>query len=614
MPVLDQPQTRKLQAAASVSSYNDEDGTFEAVIATEAPVARYFSGEGRVNEVLDVAGADLSRLGGGMAMLDSHDAFQFASRLGTVETVRRVGKTLVARIRLFDEEHAGPVRSALRAGHRLPVSIGYRVHEYAEDLDTNPPTYRATRWELLEVSVVNIPADAGAYTRAMESSMPNIEHETETRDDSSANPIDGDATRAERGRAEILTDLARRYGMNEGFVRQHVRGGSTESEFKQAIVDHMLAEQERTSTFPHIEARGMQDEHGAGHLDAMADALVARLRPGHQPSERAREYVGMTMVDMARECLRSSGHRVNGLHGARLVSAALEMRGMHSSSDFAHVLSTGLRTTLAREYEALASQVRQCFRQETAENFKEISRLDIGSFPQLLPVNEHGEFKRGPILGEGKEAYRIGTFGRVLGITRQALVNDDLNALRRVMDSAPRAAADFESDFLVTLLESNPLLSDGKAVFHADHLNVGTAAALSVETLDLAIRTVERQKAVDGKLIYQTPKFLVVPSELRMTARRILAEITATKSEDVNPMAGALQLVVEPRLTDPTAWYVAADPAIYPGAEYAYLAGFEGPYVETRDGFDVDGVELKVRLDFGAGWTSHRGWYRNPGQ
>jgi hypothetical protein len=91
-----------------------------------------------------------------------------------------------------------------------------------------------------------------------------------------------------------------------------------------------------------------------------------------------------------------------------------------------------------------------------------------------------------------------------------------------------------------------------------------------------------------------------------------LTAIQATIVDDVNPFS-RLSLIVEPRLTDPARWYVAADPAEIDGLEYAYLAGSPGPQTETRAGFEVDGVEVKVRLDFGGGFVDHRGWYSDAG-
>jgi len=73
--------------------------------------------------------------------------------------------------------------------------------------------------------------------------------------------------------------------------------------------------------------------------------------------------------------------------------------------------------------------------------------------------------------------------------------------------------------------------------------------------------------------------------------------------------------ITEPRLdgTSTTGWYLFADPAIAPVVVYGYLEGQEGPYTETRNGFDVDGVEVKIRHDFGCGVIDFRGAYLNDG-
>jgi len=69
----------------------------------------------------------------------------------------------------------------------------------------------------------------------------------------------------------------------------------------------------------------------------------------------------------------------------------------------------------------------------------------------------------------------------------------------------------------------------------------------------------------------------------------------------------------EPRLASATRWYVTADPGEIDGLEYAYLSGNEGLQVESKSGWDVDGVEIRVILDFGAGFVDHRGWFANAG-
>ena len=109
------------------------------------------------------------------------------------------------------------------------------------------------------------------------------------------------------------------------------------------------------------------------------------------------------------------------------------------------------------------------------------------------------------------------------------------------------------------------------------------------------------------------PRFLVVPPELELTAEQVLAAIQPTTTDDDNPFGGKLELLVETRLSSATRWYLVSDPVTTEGLEYSYLQGEEGPQIETKQGFEIDGMAFKVHLDFGAAFLEHRGWFRNTG-
>jgi len=126
-----------------------------------------------------------------------------------------------------------------------------------------------------------------------------------------------------------------------------------------------------------------------------------------------------------------------------------------------------------------------------------------------------------------------------------------------------------------------------------------------------------KQKGLNGRLINVMAKYLLVPAAIETVAEQFVTQtnIIYTKSSDYNPFANKLQVIAEPRLDAASAisWYLAADPAQIDTIEYAYLEGQEGVYLESRVGFDVDGVELKARLDFAAKAIDWRGFWRNPG-
>ncbi|MEF9604119.1 Mu-like prophage major head subunit gpT family protein, partial [Paracoccus sp. PXZ] len=333
------------------------------------------------------------------------------------------------------------------------------------------------------------------------------------------------------------------------------------------------------------------------------EALYARSHPEHEISAPARAFAYMTPMDHAREALRRSGMNTTGLSGDTILTRAL-----HTTSDFPLILGDAVNRELRTAYNAAPSGARQLARQSTARDFRLKRKLQLGDAPALEQVNEAGEFKHGTI-DEAQETYRIATFGKIIGITRQALINDDLGAFTDLPRKMGIAARAFENDFIVNMILSNPAMSDGNAVFSAAHGNITAAYAFDTLTLSAARTAMRRQKGLGGMLIDVTPRYLLVPPELETAGEKLIAEITATTTDDVNPFS-KLSLLVEPRLTDDEQFYIAADPASVDGLEYAYLEGAPGPQTETRAGFEVDGVQTKIRLDFGAGWIDHRGWYR----
>lgn len=110
------------------------------------------------------------------------------------------------------------------------------------------------------------------------------------------------------------------------------------------------------------------------------------------------------------------------------------------------------------------------------------------------------------------------------------------------------------------------------------------------------------------------PKFLLAPTALETNAEVMLnATYSPTTAEDANVFAGKLTPLIEPRLTSQTAWYLFGDPQIVPAFEYAYLNGEEGPQTDTKEGWNILGMEFRVHMDFGAGATDWRAAWKNAG-
>lgn len=576
-----------------------EARTAEAIVSTFADVVR----NGFV-ERLDPAGMDPARLVGA-PVLDGHRRETSRDQLGVVEAAELRPEGLWARLRFRSNEAARAVLADIAEGTIRGLSVGYAVTSWRESREGRTLVRTATAWSPLEVSVVPIPADAGAHFRAA-TGGPKMAETTEAPAPAPAETTEVQTRAAVN--AEIRT-IAETAGLGRAWADAQIDGGATLEDARAAAFAEMQARRSAPTT------RTARADIVLDHTDPAlivrreGEALFARHHPDHQISEPARSYTYRSTPTIAADCLRRAGQSVTGLSEAELVTRAL-----HTTSDFPAILGDAMGRELRAGYNAPTGGVRQLARQSSSRYLlrdKEVLRL--GELDTLKRVNEHGEFKSGT-LAETVERYQVETFGRIIGLSRAFLVNDDLSAQVQAMGRLGRAARAFEHQQLVAKLEANPLLSDGVAVFDAaGHGNTKAAAGGTLANVkaDLAAArlAMRKQTAVGGALIDVAPRYVLAPPDLETILEEALSAVQATSTAEVNVFS-ALSLVVEPRLTSSTRWYVVADPAQVDGLEYAYLEGAPGPQMESRAGFEVDGMQFRIRLDFGCGWTDHRGWFR----
>ncbi len=440
---------------------------------------------------------------------------------------------------------------------------------------------------------------------------------------SAPNPADAarEAIAAERTRTSEITKLCRRHGLDGDFSADLVERGVTVEAARAAILDK-LAETDplegRVHEPAHAQARG-DGSREVQYRDAITNALQHRHNPGAvQLTDDGREFRGMTLLEIARVSLERRGVNTRGMSKMELAKAAFEQRaaGYHSTSDFPIVLANVANKTLRDAYESTMRTFMAWARRATITDFKPVDRVQLGGAPDLEKVLESGEFKYGTI-GEGKETYALATYGKIISITRQAVINDDLDAFTRIPAAFGASAADLESDIVYAILNQNPTMADGDALFHANHGNLGTGAVIDETSLSAAYRAFGKQKGIEGRLISVQPRFIITPPGSRsVEARKQVTATTPNSTADVNTYAGRLEPVEEARLipssgNDP--WFLAADPARIDTVEYAYLEGQEGVFTETRQGFEVDGIEIKARHDFAAKAIDYRGLFKNPG-
>ncbi len=365
---------------------------------------------------------------------------------------------------------------------------------------------------------------------------------------------------------------------------------------------------------------------GIAYLEDERDKFVRAATHGllmrvggkvEDPAPGAEEFRTGSLFELARRCLQRAGITTEGSK-----SEVIHRAFTHTSSDFPTILQNVVQKQLVDAYTEVPTTYQLWTRKATAENFKELRRVWLGSAPKLTQIPEGGEYRE-VTLGEAGESYAIGTYGAMFSITRQAIINDDLDAFQRIPRLFGAAAKRTVNETVYAILKDNPTMADGKALFHADHNNLGTAGAIGENTLNEAIQKMSEQKDASGEAVLGiAPRFLIVPPALKTTALKWLKStalpVDNKSSKVFNPFQDLAELVVDACLGSAgggsdTAWYMAADPNVIDTIEVAFLDGNETPQLETERGFEVDGMRFKVRLDFGAKAIDWRGLFRNTG-
>ncbi len=574
-------------ATARPQSFDRDALTIDAVIASSSPVKRRDQ-RGEYLEILNVNGADLAALNNA-SVLDSHQQNGIHNILGNIERSWIEGDEILATIRFSQRIETQPTVLDIASGVIRHLSVGYDVAEWQDGVDAaGNRTKTATKWSPREVSFVAVPADPRARTRTRARSGSDVHS----------------------GRARSIRELGTRANVEPELIDELIDRNATLDEARAAILDDLMDRSSRpiSTTRTH-----MQNDDPQFHVRAQTDGLLARIEPKHTPSGPGRQYAGYTCADHARACLQRSGSNTTGLGTSELITRAL------ATSDFPSVLLDAINKTLRTAYEAVPSGLKQVGNARTANDFRTQYRVQLDALGLTLDrVSETGEVSYGSLV-DAKESFSVDTYAKIVPISRKVLVNDDLGAFSDLSRRLGQAAANFEAQFLVDLLTSGsllgPLMDDGLRLFHTTHANLaGSGAAVSDTTLGAARLAMRKQVTPGGALVNAVPYALVVPPDIETVAQKTISAIQATAVADTNVWT-FLRLIVEPRLSaySATGWYLFADPALVDGLEYAWLSGLQGPQIESRQGFSVEGLEVKVREDFGAGWSDFRSVYKNPG-
>lgn len=630
------------RALVAIDTYDTADNSIEVIFATETPILRNIW-DGSFYEILSCQKADvrLDRFNHYAAVIDTHATDTIRNQIGVIKRAWIKDAVCYARIQLSTRlEWAGVVED-IKAGIIRNISVGYRVYKYLvnENID-GVPEYRAVDWEPLELTFCTVPADFHAITRSADHHENNVEiifsnknkiiMSTENNETPAIPPtpstvttstntpdtktIDEATTAAriqERKRISEIRELVRIVDLEDNFADQLINSDNNMDQVRTLVIERKKQAQQRNNVRGQVTVVG--DDEATKQRKGIEYALLNRADSSYTLSIdtpealMARNYRGISLLDAAKVLLQTRGENVQ-YSKAEIVQRAL------TTSDFPALMSAIGNKFLRREYDVFPQTFKQFARQQNLPDFKEATGIQYGGTPTLEKLLEDSEYKYGT-FSETQDGWKLATYGKIFRLTRQMIINDDLGAFKRNATIIARAAANLESGMVWALIVKNAKLSDGKALFHVDHSNLKNGGTLDVDGLSNARTAMQRQKGLSAEdEIIIIPKFLVVPPELQTKAEQLVSSIVANAAGEVNPFAGKLQPLTEPRLLNPKEWYLLSDFSTLDGITYGYLEGEEGLHTETKQGWESDGLEIKARIDFAAKCWDYKGFYKTVNQ
>ena len=652
-----------LDRRAAVTSLDPEKRTVELVFSTGADVARYDweTGSRFLERLsLDPKHIRLDRLNHGAPLLNAHSAYALADQIGIVEEGTAVlGKGEArATVRFSKRSDVEPIFRDVQDGIIRNVSVGYRVHRFEQqNKEQNElPVRLATDWEPYEISMVPMGADAGARVRASkdvdtnpcvivhraeEAVMAEETKTTETKDAPKtaetpppiAEEIRAAAATAERERITEIHRIVEVSGLQRKLAEDLVASGVGLDEARKRVIDAIAVEkakQPETDNKIRVETgEDARDKFVRGVtawliVKAGAAALVAQHEQRAVGDINPGEFRGLTLLDIARECLVRAGVAVRGLDKMAIVSKAFRLRDItQSTSDFTYALENTMHKVLQAAYGVTPDTWSKWCKRGTVSDFRAHYRYRMGSFGALDALAENGEFKSKAITDAERASITASTKGNIINVSRQMIVNDDMGVFAGLLTGLGRAAAmSVEVDAYALLAENSGLGPTFGAVplFDATHANIGTGAALSAAAIDADAALMARQMDKNSaEYLDLQPAVLLVERALKGTALTIneaqYDPDTANKLQKPNTVRGLFRdVVATPRFTSAsTRRYLFADPALYAVFEVAFLEGQESPVLESKDGWNSDGAEMKVRFDYGVAAVDYRGAVTNAG-
>lgn len=480
--------------------------------------------------------------------------------MAPAEQFKESSDKLVVTVHFDDDEYNNEkLLPKIRSGSVGNVSIGYRIMKYdlfeGPDKDTLDRLI-ARRWELFEVSLVAVPADANAGVRGVDKGSNPPDHRNNTNskgeimDEEEKKKAEAEkqaaleaarkraaeeteaALKAEREKAALekkeelekerlrvatISTIAQETGLKN--LEELIKDGSSVEKVRKLGYEAMKAR--LTNVNPMIEAGEDGDETKARHFQ---NAFLLRMKKAKKVDEiKGNEFIGMPIVEAMKRYRNTPWlNNAKFLRAELKKSPDLESRELGQGS-FPNLIEDAINRNLNESYAPRMNPFADITETETQQNLHphKVRRFDLDLEPE--PVGEGEDFPMATPSGEGNNI-DIVKFAKAFAITEEAMLNDDLNGFDRVFLYMGHGMTQRETRLIANLIFPKAAEFDGAALFSEERLNLVTDTTGGITIANVkALRTqMRKQLTPAGKPTDIFPACILCGEDLAEDAKAFL--------------------------------------------------------------------------------------------
>ena len=637
--------------AASLTNFDASARTARLSFASETPVRDYWYGK----EILRVSDSSMNteRFSAGvMPVLFNHDRDKVIARVDKIWTE---GSKAYADITFDDDELSERILKKVESGSLRGVSVGYNIQNYSiierDETSTDGiegPALIADKWEVFEISIVSIPADAAVgvgRSRLYSSdgfrdmgdgadsgetveteppqSTPTGSGQTKEPGHKENNNESEEKEMTPEERQALETEIRTKELQRQSGIRALCRELKIEAKDMEAMLQDadctmekaneralaILKERMKPTAPPKVTVTADEADKKRA---AIVDGLF--LRHGgilEKPADGADEFRNCRFVDVARMTLQDAGETGIG----RLSERELLKRALTTTSALSAVADNLAHKSLSSGYNEVATTYGAWTQTGSNTDFKVAKRYRIYDAMAPVKIPEGGEFSYSELLDESV-GVQLATYGDATNFTREMMINDDLSVLVKIPALLRTSMERYKNHLAYkALIAANN--------YSTDKGNLGTAAALSVKSLGEAKKLMRKQKLGNNTVLNIVPKYLIIPAALETVAEQLLTSTADPEgknsgvSNPANRTRSNLELIVDATLDElsgETAYYLVATKGMVDTIEVCYLNGNAAPIIETGTDFNNLGINFRMYHDFAINVLDTRGLVKNAGK